>query len=85
MTTVEMSTDEISTFAAKLDAFGSELSSKEQALLREILMRAARYDAVQGYGVTASLGWGDEVGPADILGEATSPFGDLLGSIVIHG
>jgi hypothetical protein len=51
MDVTEMNREEVSTFASKLDAFGQQLSVKEQALLQTILRRAAaaRVDDVEGY------------------------------------
>jgi hypothetical protein len=51
METTELDRDEVLAFASKLDAFGQQLSIKEQALLHTILRRAsaARQDDVEGY------------------------------------
>jgi hypothetical protein len=51
MTTNEMNRDEVMEFGAKLDAFGQQLSPKEQELLATILLRAAHApsDDVVGY------------------------------------
>jgi len=46
---------EVKAFGAKLDALGNSLSANEQALLREILLRAAQHREVIGYRITATL------------------------------
>ena len=55
MTTDQITKDEAQAFGAKLDAFGSSLTAKEQALLREIVLRAAHHSEVSGYHITALL------------------------------
>lgn len=48
---IEMSREEVQDFAGKLDAFGRQLSAKEQGLLHKILRRAAAAEGedVEGY------------------------------------
>jgi hypothetical protein len=55
ITTDQMTRAEVQAFGAKLDAFGNSLTVKEQALLREILLRAAQQGEVSGYHITALL------------------------------
>jgi hypothetical protein len=72
MTTHQMTKHEVQVFGAKLDALGSSLTAKEQALLREILLQAAHYAEVSGYHLTATLP------PTD----PRIPFGQIVANFV---